>query len=128
MMIDMHDDERPRQKHLRRRSRSENEISAAQVSRGIHRRDIGHKGTKHLARILRQVTRPRCPEVGLGILDPTSERPKKSEIKKTQTDLWTPMLVEIIMMMVVTTTTTSITTRVTKTISSTKYVKINWIL
>ena len=35
MMIDMHDDERPRQKHLRGRSRSENEISAAQVSRGI---------------------------------------------------------------------------------------------
>ena len=35
MMIDTHDDERPRQKHLRGRSRSENEISAAQVPRGV---------------------------------------------------------------------------------------------
>ena len=37
MMIDMHGEERPCEKHLRGRSRSENEISAAQVSRGVQR-------------------------------------------------------------------------------------------
>ena len=36
-MIETHDDERPRQKHLRGRSRSENEISAAQVSRDVQK-------------------------------------------------------------------------------------------
>ena len=40
MMIDMHDDERPRQKHVRSRSRSENEISAAQVSRGVQKLNL----------------------------------------------------------------------------------------
>ena len=40
MVIDTYDDERPRQKHLCGCSRSENEISAAQVSRGVQRLNI----------------------------------------------------------------------------------------
>ena len=72
MMIDMHDDERPRQKNVRGRSRCENEISAAQVSRGVQNlnqeslnRPLDTKNFDHVW----------CPEVELGIPKPTSGHP-----------------------------------------------------
>ena len=69
MVIDMHDDERPRQKHLRGRSRSENEISAAQVSRGVQ-----NLNQEFLNRLL-DTKNFWCPEVELGIPKPTSGHP-----------------------------------------------------